>query len=175
MALRFDNQVRVFSGDTDASAGTEERIRRQVAVMEDVQSALWSAYSKWKIGHYLTDVAIPAIIILQIGKFDYEYAINAWQESADKWWSTDLTDAVRNDPSRMDSWSTMGAGIIEWAQRIATEMKDDTALKTFTDFLSRFKNFAGSAIPDIGSMLSNVKWIVLGGLGLYLLFTFRKK
>jgi hypothetical protein len=160
-----------FDGTDDA---VETLIRDQVAILQGVQKGLWDAYAKWRNGQFWIGVAMPAARILQIGKFDWKYAVDSWQSSIDTWWSQRMTDTVRGMPfekgtdgkTRIQAWINMGSGLIEWAKRIAQDMGDDDVYRLFTDFGDSFKKtvkFAVDAGLDVVKpLLDPIKWIVIG-------------
>lgn len=116
------------------SAGLEELIRANVQTLQAVQARLWAAHSSWRNGRLLSGVLFPPERILQIAKYDWSEAVNAWQESVDTWWSERLTGALREAPdevgedgkTRLEAWIAMGQHLIPWAEDIAKRMGDDT-------------------------------------------------
>lgn len=168
------------SGDT----ALETLIRDQISIMQGVQKALWDAYGKWRSGQFWIGVAIPVARLLQIGKFDYKYAVDSWQSSVDTWWSPRLTDAVRANPyelgqdgkTRVQAWIDMGEGLIEWSKRTASAMQDDDVYRLFSDYGYSFKRTVSMAVEAglkiVAPIIGPMKWYLIGGaalLGLWIL------
>lgn len=175
-------------GEPTSDPRVEKLIRDQVSILQGVQATLWDAYGQWRNGKFLVSVAIPASILLSIGRYDYRYSVDSWQASVDTWWKTEMTDAVRAAPyergadgvTRIDAWTKMGKGLIEWAQRIAREMQDDGAFKVFSDFMATFTRVVREAISGgvklaLDLFPSWVKWGAVGLGALYLLSFFPKR
>jgi hypothetical protein len=166
-------------GAVSGNDALETLIRDQIAVLQGVQKTLWDAHSKWRSGQFWIGIAIPAARLLQIGKFDYRYAVDSWQSSVDTWWSSRLTDAVRANPyergadgkTRLQAWTDMAIKLIEWSRRIASEMADDGALRLFSDYGENFKLVLRKAVQAgvdlVLDALGPVKWIVAGGAVLF--------
>lgn len=156
----------------------EETIRNQVAVMQQVQRALWDAYSSWSSGKFWSGVLFPASALLRIGKFDWRYAVDSWQSSVDTWWNETMTNTVRSNPDRLADWTRMGQGLIEWAKRIARDMGDDDLGATFSQFLDSFSYVVKTAVAkgvDLSlSLLPGwLPWAAGGALLLFLVVKFK--
>jgi hypothetical protein len=163
-----------------ADPRVEEAIRGQIQVMQKVQTTLWEAHNRWATGQFWIGVVIPAARLLQIGKFDWKYAVNSWQSSVDSWWSQSLTDAVRADPSKLDAWTKMGLRIIETAENTAREIGDDGVLRLFVDFKNSFVFVVRTAISQGLKLTTSLipTWIYYvgaGALAIYLLPFFMKR
>lgn len=171
-------------GAVSADVALESLIRDQITIMQGVQKTLWDAYGKWRSGQFWIGVAIPAARLLQIGKFDYKYAVDAWQSSVDTWWSSRLTDSVRANPyergsdgkARVQAWIDMGESLIEWSKRTANAMEDDDVYRLFSDYGESFRKVVSKAVESglnlASSALGPMKWYIIGGaaiLGLWLL------
>lgn len=160
------------------SAGLEELIRSNVQTLQAVQARLWAAHSSWRNGRLLSGILFPPERILQIAKYDWSEAVNAWQESVDTWWSERLTGALREAPdevgedgkTRLEAWIAMGQHLIPWAEDIAKNMQDDTLAADVRRFGGSFKTAVGMAVGGAGSVVSAaftaLPWWAKAGLGL---------
>jgi len=185
-------RVATFEGYGDLSvtekAAVDKLIRDQIAILMQVQRTLWDAYGKWKSGQFWIGIAIPAVRLLQIAKYDYKYSVDSWQASVDVWWASRMTDTVRASPyekgtdgrTRIEAWTKYGSGLVEWAKRISDQMGDDDVGRLFTDF--------GKALTDVTKTAINygikiplsiipdwVKWAAGGFGALYLYTTFFRR
>jgi hypothetical protein len=119
---------------------------------------------------FLIGVAIPPVLLLQIGKYNWRDAVNGWQQSLDTWWSSDLTNTVRQHPDRLQSWVDMGSRLLRQATEIGKSVGDDGLVRLFTDYGKALGTVVHGAVDAAGNVVRQIVpwwvWAVVAGVGL---------